>query len=125
MTRVLSDSAIGIIGLDYVGLPLAVEFGKQYRTIGFDIKQSRIDELNAGRDRTREVDAGELKQARHLIFTADSECLRACTVFIITVGHRQFADMVDESGEDYLYPKEHFRFVALPQSVKKAVLTAV
>lgn len=52
-----SDSTIGIIGLGYVGLPLAVEFGKKYRTIGFDIKQSRIDELDAGHDRTREVDA--------------------------------------------------------------------
>src|SRR3990170_5626590 len=85
MTRVLSDSTIGIIGLGYVGLPLAVEFGKKYRTIGFDIKQSRIDELNAGHDRTREVDAGELKQAKHLICSADPERLRACTVFIVTV----------------------------------------
>ena len=53
---------IGIIGLGYVGLPLAVEFGKKYRTIGFDIKQSRIDELNAGHERTREVDTGKNTQ---------------------------------------------------------------
>jgi UDP-N-acetyl-D-galactosamine dehydrogenase len=76
---------IGIVGLGYVGLPLAVEFGKNYRTIGFDVKQVRIDELNAGHDRTREVEAGELAQARHLTCTADPEHLRACNVFIVTV----------------------------------------
>jgi UDP-N-acetyl-D-galactosamine dehydrogenase len=85
MTRTPSDSTIGIIGLGYVGLPLAVEFGKQYRTIGFDIKQSRVDELNAGRDRTREVEPAEFTQARHLTCTADPERLRACNVFIVTV----------------------------------------
>jgi len=76
---------IGIIGLGYVGLPLAVEFGKKYRTIGFDIKQARIDELNAGHDRTREVDSSELAQTKHLTCTVDPEHLRTCTVFIITV----------------------------------------
>ena len=50
-------------GAGYVGLPLAVEFGKKYRTIGFDIKQSRIDELNAGHDRPREVEPAELRSA--------------------------------------------------------------
>ena len=76
---------IGIIGLGYVGLPLAVEFGKKYRTMGFDVKQSRVDELNAGHDRTREVEPAEFTQARQLTCTADPEQLRACTVFIITV----------------------------------------
>ncbi len=76
---------IAIIGLGYVGLPLAVEFGKKYPVTGFDIKQHRIDELKAGRDSTREVEPAELAEARHLGFTADSEQLRTCNVFIVTV----------------------------------------
>ncbi|MDZ4251464.1 MAG: NAD(P)-binding domain-containing protein, partial [Sulfuritalea sp.] len=76
---------IAIIGLGYVGLPLAVEFGKQYSVTGFDIKQHRIDELKAGRDSTREVEPAELAEAKHLSFTADPEQLRACNVFIVTV----------------------------------------
>ena len=85
MTRTLSDSTIGIIGLGYVGLPLAVEFGKKYRTIGFDAKQTRVDELKAGHDRTREVEPGELAQAGLLTCTTDPEKLRACNVFIVSV----------------------------------------
>jgi UDP-N-acetyl-D-galactosamine dehydrogenase len=76
---------IAIIGLGYVGLPLAVEFGKKYPVTGFDIKQHRIDELKAGRDSTREVEPVELAAAKHLSFTADPEQLRACNVFIVTV----------------------------------------
>ena len=63
----LTSVHIGIIGLGYVGLPLAVEFGKRIPVIGFDIRQARIDELNAGHDRTREVSAEELAQAKHLM----------------------------------------------------------
>lgn len=83
----LNDAPIrlAIIGLGYVGLPLAVEFGKKYPVIGFDIKQTRIDELNAGRDSTREVEPAELADAKHLSFTVDPEQLRACNVFIVTV----------------------------------------
>ena len=76
---------IAIIGLGYVGLPLAVEFGKKYPVTGFDIKQGRIDELAAGRDSTREVEPAELAAATQLGFTADPEQLRACNVFIVTV----------------------------------------
>ena len=76
---------LAIIGLGYVGLPLAVEFGKKYPVIGFDIKQARIDELKAGRDSTREVEPAELAAAQHLSFTADAAQLRACNVFIVTV----------------------------------------
>ncbi|MDP3512429.1 MAG: hypothetical protein Q8S20_06740, partial [Sulfuritalea sp.] len=76
---------IAIIGLGYVGLPLAVEFGKKYPVTGFDIKQHRIDELKAGRDSTREVEPAELAEAKQLGFTADPEQLRACNVFIVTV----------------------------------------
>ncbi|WP_310451835.1 nucleotide sugar dehydrogenase [Sulfuritalea sp.] len=76
---------IAIIGLGYVGLPLAVEFGKKYPVTGFDIKQGRIDELKAGRDSTREVEPDELAAASQLSFTADPEQLRSCNVFIVTV----------------------------------------
>jgi UDP-N-acetyl-D-galactosamine dehydrogenase len=76
---------IAIIGLGYVGLPLAVEFGKKYPVTGFDIKQGRIDELKAGRDSTREVEPAELAAAQHLSFTADAAQLRTCNVFIVTV----------------------------------------
>jgi UDP-N-acetyl-D-galactosamine dehydrogenase len=81
----LSETRIAIIGLGYVGLPLAVEFGKKYPVTGFDIKPSRIDELKAGRDRTREVAPAELAEARYLDFTSDPEQLRGCNVFIVTV----------------------------------------
>jgi UDP-N-acetyl-D-galactosamine dehydrogenase len=76
---------LAIIGLGYVGLPLAVEFGKKYSVTGFDIKQHRIDELKAGHDSTRETEPAELAEARHLSFTADPEQLRSCQVFIVTV----------------------------------------
>ncbi|MFA7281132.1 MAG: Vi polysaccharide biosynthesis UDP-N-acetylglucosamine C-6 dehydrogenase TviB [Sterolibacterium sp.] len=80
-----TDTKIAVIGLGYVGLPLAVEFGKRTPVVGFDVKQSRIDELNRGRDSTREVEPAELAQAKQLSFTADPELLRTCNVFIVTV----------------------------------------
>ncbi|MEM7176194.1 MAG: Vi polysaccharide biosynthesis UDP-N-acetylglucosamine C-6 dehydrogenase TviB [Pseudomonadota bacterium] len=76
---------IAVIGLGYVGLPLAVEFGKHRPVIGFDINAERIAELNAGRDRTLEVDEGDLSAARHLSFTGDLDTLRAATIYIVTV----------------------------------------
>ncbi|MDH4261101.1 MAG: Vi polysaccharide biosynthesis UDP-N-acetylglucosamine C-6 dehydrogenase TviB [Gammaproteobacteria bacterium] len=76
---------IGVIGLGYVGLPLAVEFGKRYETIGFDIKAERIKELSRGLDRTLEVDRAELKSAQQLRFTCDSKDLRRCRVYVVTV----------------------------------------
>ena len=79
------DIRIAIIGLGYVGLPLAVEFGKKYPVTGFDIKQGRIDELKAGRDSTREVEPDELAEASQLSFTADPDQLRSCNIFIVTV----------------------------------------
>ena len=82
----MNDTApIAIIGLGYVGLPLAVEFGKHRPVIGFDINEGRIAALRAGQDHTREVEAEELAAARHLTFTADAEALRAATTFIVTV----------------------------------------
>ncbi len=81
----LKTTKIGIIGLGYVGLPLAIEFGKQYPTIGFDIKESRIEELRLGRDSTREVDASELAGSGQLSFTSRLEDLADCNVYIVTV----------------------------------------
>lgn len=76
---------IGVVGLGYVGLPLAVEFGKRYRTTGFDVKASRIDELKRGRDSTLEVSREELAAARQLTFTTRIEDLRPVNVYIVTV----------------------------------------
>lgn len=76
---------IAIIGLGYVGLPLAVEFGKKVPVTGFDIHQRRIDELKAGQDHTLEVSAEELKQATRLTYTAQLEDLKECNFYIVTV----------------------------------------
>src|SRR5690554_6968101 len=76
---------LAVVGLGYVGLPLAVEFGKRRPVIGFDIKAERIAELAAGRDSTREVSAAELAEATHLTFTADPAQLSEAKVFIVTV----------------------------------------
>ncbi len=76
---------IGVVGLGYVGLPLAVEFGKHYETVGFDINADRIKELSRGQDRTLEVDRAELKSARQLKFSADIKDLRRCHVYVVTV----------------------------------------
>ncbi len=76
---------IGIIGLGYVGLPLAVEFGKVLDTVGFDIHLGRISELKQGRDRTQEVEPEELKKAKRLKFTSSIEDIRLANYFIVTV----------------------------------------
>lgn len=89
-----SDYRIAIIGLGYVGLPLAIEFGKKYKVLGFDINQSRIDELNLQTDRTNEADLVGMKYAIELAksnsslglnFSSDKEDLRSYNVFIVTV----------------------------------------
>ena len=81
----LDTTRIGIIGLGYVGLPLAVEFGKKRPTIGFDLKQRRIDELRQHIDVTREVTSEELQQAGNLKYTCEIDELRKCNVFIVAV----------------------------------------
>jgi UDP-N-acetyl-D-glucosamine/UDP-N-acetyl-D-galactosamine dehydrogenase len=83
--RGLSRHKIAVIGLGYVGLPLAVEFGKKYRTVGFDINAARINELKAGHDATLETTAAELRAARKLRFSAQARDLKSCNVFIVTV----------------------------------------
>jgi UDP-N-acetyl-D-glucosamine/UDP-N-acetyl-D-galactosamine dehydrogenase len=81
----ISDYRLCIIGLGYVGLPLAVEFGKHFRTVGFDLNPDRIAELRRGSDSTLEVSATELKQATHLVFTADNREIGDCNVYIVAV----------------------------------------
>ncbi len=80
-----SQRVIAVIGLGYVGLPLAVEFGKHRPVIGFDIKPERISELQDGHDHTREVPSEELAEARHLTLTSNPADLGAATIFIVTV----------------------------------------
>jgi len=81
----MSDSRIAIIGLGYVGLPLAIEFGKLFETVGFDIKQSRIEELLAGKDSTLEVTSEELENTALLSFTSNEEDIKNSNIYIITV----------------------------------------
>lgn len=79
------NPTIAIIGLGYVGFPLAVEFGKLYPTLGFDIDASRIAELNQGYDRTQEVSDGQLKASTQLRFSSERGDLASCNTFIVTV----------------------------------------
>ena len=76
---------IAVIGLGYVGLPLAVEFGKQYRTFGYDINKSRVKELKQGFDKTLEVTDNELEKTKFLSFTFDKNEIYHCDVYIVTV----------------------------------------
>lgn len=79
------EKVIAIIGLGYVGLPLAVEFGKQRQTIGFDINPKRVAELQAGQDHTLECSSEELSQAPHLRYSCNAEDLKQASIFIVTV----------------------------------------
>ncbi|MGS0706911.1 Vi polysaccharide biosynthesis UDP-N-acetylglucosamine C-6 dehydrogenase TviB [Acinetobacter sp. ANC 3781] len=81
----LSELKIAVIGLGYVGLPLAVEFGKKIPVVGFDIHQKRIDELKSGQDHTLEVSPEELVQSAHLTYSANLDDLKDCNFFIVTV----------------------------------------
>lgn len=81
----ITEKKIAVIGLGYVGLPLAVEFGKHRPTLGFDINQLRIKDLESGIDRTLEVNQEGINAAIHLKFSSDAEALRACKIFVITV----------------------------------------
>jgi len=81
----LDSIKIGMIGLGYVGLPLAVEFGRKYPTVGFDINRHRIEELRAGRDHTLEVSEEELAAATKLTYSADLQDIADCSIYIVTV----------------------------------------
>ncbi len=81
----IKNLRIGIIGLGYVGLPLAVEFGKKYPTVGFDIHAGRIAELKSGTDSTLECSSEELAEAAHLSYTSDVAGIADCNFYIVTV----------------------------------------
>src|SRR6476659_9876033 len=76
---------VGVVGLGYVGLPLAVEFGKHFDTVGFDIQEARIAELRAGKDSTLETTRKELKAAQYLTFTTNLQDLKKARVYSVTV----------------------------------------
>lgn len=99
MHKLLTDLKIGIIGLGYVGLPLAVEFGKKYSVVGFDINQQRVAELNAGKDKTLEVSDEELVDLNCLSFSCHKEDIADCNVYVITV-----PTPIDESNTPDLAP---------------------
>ncbi|MET0026067.1 MAG: Vi polysaccharide biosynthesis UDP-N-acetylglucosamine C-6 dehydrogenase TviB [Candidatus Thiodiazotropha sp.] len=81
----LGNVHIGVLGLGYVGLPLAVEFGKKFPTIGLDINAARVEELKSGKDSSLEVDPAELVEVPHLSYTSNLEDLKPCNVYIVTV----------------------------------------
>jgi UDP-N-acetyl-D-galactosamine dehydrogenase len=81
----ISEAKLGVIGLGYVGLPLAVEFGKHFPTVGFDINSARVAELRSGKDHTLEVDEVELAQAAKLTYTYQVEGIAGCNTYIVTV----------------------------------------
>jgi UDP-N-acetyl-D-glucosamine/UDP-N-acetyl-D-galactosamine dehydrogenase len=83
--RKIMKNKIALIGLGYVGLPLAVEFGKKFETIGFDINEARVQELKRCEDSTLEVEPEELKQATLLSFTANLNDIQDCNIYIVTV----------------------------------------
>jgi len=97
----LRSCRIGVIGLGYVGLPLAVEFGKHYDTNGFDVNPERIADLRRGRDRTLEVEPGELRAAKRLRFTTELRDLKSCRVYVVTV-----PTPIDEDKRPDLSPLE-------------------
>ncbi|CDM25726.1 Vi polysaccharide biosynthesis UDP-N-acetylglucosamine C-6 dehydrogenase TviB [Castellaniella defragrans] len=97
----IQDVRLAVVGLGYVGLPLAVEFGKHRDVLGFDINTRRIEELRAGRDHTLEVDGPELAQARHLRYSSDPAELASANVFIVTV-----PTPIDEYKQPDLTPLE-------------------
>lgn len=99
MNESLKDLKIGVIGLGYVGLPLAVEFGKKYQTLGFDINQARVKELLSGHDSTLEVSDEELKDAPFMSYSFSVDDLKNCNVYIVTV-----PTPIDEHNQPDLTP---------------------
>lgn len=107
----LDDLKIAVIGLGYVGLPLAVEFGKKFSTVGFDINRKRVDELRSGNDFTLEVNSEDLGRATHLIYTTEIEDIKDCNFYIVTV-----PTPIDDSNAPDLKPLE-----SASQSVGKVI----
>lgn len=99
--QLLQNSRIGVVGLGYVGLPLALEFGKQFPTVGFDINAERIEALRNGHDSTLESSAEEILQAKQLVLSINPSDLKTCNVFIVTV-----PTPVDDSNRPDFKPLE-------------------
>ena len=97
----LEDVKIAVVGQGYVGLPLAVEFGKKYPTVGFDINESRISELRNGKDSTLEVEPSELVNSKNLTFSNKREDIKEANIYIVTV-----PTPIDESNVPDLQPLE-------------------
>jgi UDP-N-acetyl-D-galactosamine dehydrogenase len=101
----INNLKIGVIGLGYVGLPLAVEFGRHYPTVGFDINPARVVELEGGSDSTLECSDEELAAATHLSYTTDLEAIRDCNFYVVTVptpigdGHRPLLTPLRSASE--------------------------
>ncbi len=95
----VSNKKIGVIGLGYVGLPLAIEFGKKYATLGFDINKGRVEQLLAGHDSTLEVSDEELKDSPYMDYSFSPSDLESCNVYIITV-----PTPIDEHNQPDLTP---------------------
>nr|WP_092768029.1 Vi polysaccharide biosynthesis UDP-N-acetylglucosamine C-6 dehydrogenase TviB [Acinetobacter sp. DSM 11652] len=109
----VSNLKIAVIGLGYVGLPLAVEFGKKIPVVGFDIHHKRVDELKSGQDHTLEVSPQQLSESKQLSFSADLEDLKQCNFFIVTV-----PTPVDEANRPDLTPLKKAS-ASLGQVIKK------
>ncbi len=107
----IDDKKIAVVGLGYVGLPLAVEFGKSRSVIGFDTNPSRITELKAGKDTTLEVTPDNLATASHLSFSSDPAMLEQCGIFIVTV-----PTPIDQANRPNLTP-----LIRASETVGKAV----
>ena len=107
----LDDKTIAVIGLGYVGLPLAMEFARTRPVVGFDIRRERIDELLGGRDSTLEVDPADLRQAGKLELTDDPDALSRCGIFIVTV-----PTPIDKANRPDLKP-----LIAATETVGKAL----
>ena len=107
------DAKIAIIGLGYVGLPLAVEFGKTRPVVGFDINEARITELRSGNDSTLEVTPGDLNAAQQLEYSSDREKLEECGIFIVTV-----PTPIDKANRPDLTP-----LIKASETVVKAMLS--
>jgi UDP-N-acetyl-D-galactosamine dehydrogenase len=109
------NNKIAVIGLGYVGLPLAHAFSKKYKVVGFDIDQGRIDELNNGYDRTLELDETQVKKAlaNGMQFTADLDAIYDCNIYIVTV-----PTPIDSSNKPDLSP-----LVKSSESVGKVLKT--
>jgi len=99
--QLLENSRMGIVGLGYVGLPLALEFGKHFPTVGFDVNVERIRALRAGHDTTLESSTEEILAAKQLVLSTDPDDLKACNVFIVTV-----PTPVDDSNRPDFSPLE-------------------